>query len=96
MRLLVSVASAPEAAEAIAGGADIIDAKDPLTGAIGAVSSHVLSAIHAAVAGREVRDAACEESGRHSSRQHSLKKSLVRGVRLQPDWRYPPKGGRHV
>ena len=37
IRLLVSVTSGHEAAEAIAGGADIIDAKDPSRGALGAV-----------------------------------------------------------
>ena len=37
MRLLVSVRSAAEAAAARAGGADIIDAKEPAAGALGAV-----------------------------------------------------------
>ena len=51
MRLLVSVANAEEAATALAGGADIIDAKDPLTGALGAVSLATLRSIVAAVGG---------------------------------------------
>ena len=51
MQLLVSVASAAEAGAALTGGADIIDAKDPLGGALGAVSVEVLRDIHAAVAG---------------------------------------------
>ena len=51
MRLLVSVASATEASAALAGGADIIDAKNPLAGALGAVSTTVLREIHRAVAG---------------------------------------------
>ena len=51
MRLLVSVASAADASAALAGGADLIDAKDPLTGALGAVSVEVLRQIHATVAG---------------------------------------------
>src|SRR5256885_10648472 len=51
MRLLVSVASATEALAARAGGADIIDAKDPLAGALGAVPLSVLAEIHAAVGG---------------------------------------------
>ena len=38
MRLLVSVLNQHEAAAALAGGADIIDAKDPLSGPLGAVS----------------------------------------------------------
>lgn len=45
MQLLVSVASAADAAEALAGGAHIIDAKDPAAGAIGAVPAPVLRAI---------------------------------------------------
>ena len=51
MRLLVSVSSAAEASAALAGGADVIDAKDPLAGALGAVSPEVLREIYAAVAG---------------------------------------------
>ena len=51
MRLLVSVANAEEAAAALAGGADIIDAKDPLTGALGAVSLATLRSIVEAVGG---------------------------------------------
>ena len=51
MRLLVSVANAEEAATALAGGTDIIDAKDPLTGALGAVSLATLRSIVAAVGG---------------------------------------------
>jgi uncharacterized protein (UPF0264 family) len=52
MRLLVSVASATDASAALAGGADIIDAKDPQAGALGAVRVEVLRAIHSFVAGR--------------------------------------------
>ena len=73
MRLLVSVASAAEASAALAGGADFIDAKNPLMGALGAVSEEVLRDIHAAVGGvrpvtaalgdaadeAEIEDAAC-------------------------------------
>jgi uncharacterized protein (UPF0264 family) len=51
MRLLVSVARAAEAASAIAGGADVIDAKDPHAGALGPVPVAVLREIHAAVGG---------------------------------------------
>ena len=58
MRLLVSVASAAEASAALAGGADVIDAKDPQAGALGAVSVDVLRDIHAAVAGAQPLSAA--------------------------------------
>jgi uncharacterized protein (UPF0264 family) len=49
MRLLVSVVSAEEAIRALAGGADIIDVKDPLEGALGAPSPDVLSEVVQAV-----------------------------------------------
>ena len=58
MRLLVSVATAAEAAAALAGGADVIDAKDPLVGALGAVSLEVLREIHALSAARRPMTAA--------------------------------------
>jgi hypothetical protein len=45
MRLLVSVVSAEEARHALAGGADIIDVKDPGEGALGAPSPRVLSEV---------------------------------------------------
>src|ERR1700674_2286493 len=51
MRLLVSVASATAVSAALAGGADLVDAKDPRTGALGAVPAAVLREIHAAVGG---------------------------------------------
>jgi uncharacterized protein (UPF0264 family) len=51
MFLLVSVASPADAAAALAGGADLIDAKDPAAGALGAVSLPMLREIHAMVAG---------------------------------------------
>ena len=47
MRLLVSVRNASEAGSALAGGADIIDAKEPINGPLGAVSSDVLHEIAA-------------------------------------------------
>jgi uncharacterized protein (UPF0264 family) len=49
MKLLVSVVSADEARRALAGGADIIDVKDPREGALGAPSPRVLSEVVAAV-----------------------------------------------
>ncbi len=42
MRLLVSVKNAAEAAAALAGGADIVDAKEPSAGALGPVTLDVL------------------------------------------------------
>jgi len=49
MQLLVSVTGADEAVEALSGGAQIIDAKDPAAGALGAVKPETLSAIRAVV-----------------------------------------------
>lgn len=49
MRLLASVATPGEAMVAMAAGVDIIDAKDPGRGALGAIDSTTLQAIRAAV-----------------------------------------------
>jgi uncharacterized protein (UPF0264 family) len=49
MQLLVSVRSAVEVDPALAGGADIIDAKEPARGSLGAVSAPVLRRILARV-----------------------------------------------
>ena len=52
IHMLASVTGPDEAAVALAGGADIIDLKDPSQGALGAVSPAVLAATIAAVAGQ--------------------------------------------
>jgi hypothetical protein len=52
MRLLVSVVSAAEARSALAGGADIIDVKDPGEGSLGAPAPGVLAEVIGAVGGR--------------------------------------------
>lgn len=49
MRLLVSVRGPVEARAAVAGGADVVDAKDPALGALGAVRADRLAAIRRAV-----------------------------------------------
>ena len=49
MRLLVSVRSAQEARQALIGGADIIDVKDPSQGPLGAPTPRVLSEVVAEV-----------------------------------------------
>ena len=49
MLLLVSVRAAAEVAPALAGGADIVDAKEPARGSLGAVSREVLREIAALV-----------------------------------------------
>ena len=52
MRLLISVRDASEAGREVAGGAEIIDAKDPHRGSIAPVSPTVLRTIRAAVPAR--------------------------------------------
>src|SRR5260221_14087426 len=49
MPLLVSVRSTEEAAAALEGGADVIDAKDPAPGSLGSVAPHVFRQIRALV-----------------------------------------------
>jgi uncharacterized protein (UPF0264 family) len=49
MRLLISVRDGAEASAALAGGADLIDAKDPAAGSLGAVALQALMGIHRAV-----------------------------------------------
>ena len=58
MQLLVSVSGPDEARTAVAGGADIIDAKDPASGPLGPVSLDVLRAIRTAVGETRVVTAA--------------------------------------
>jgi uncharacterized protein (UPF0264 family) len=50
-RLLASVRSAAEAKTAVAGGADLVDAKDPARGALGALDFDAIREIVAAVGG---------------------------------------------
>jgi uncharacterized protein (UPF0264 family) len=58
MKLLVSVRDAEEAAAALEGGADIIDAKEPAHGALGAVSLAALVEIVSTIGGRRPLSAA--------------------------------------
>lgn len=59
--LLVSVRDAAEAAEAVAGGADLIDVKEPRGGSLGAASPAVMAEIVRTVAGRRPVSAALGE-----------------------------------
>ena len=52
VQLLISVRSTAEASSALAGGADIIDAKEPGAGALGAVSLSTFASIADCVAGK--------------------------------------------
>jgi uncharacterized protein (UPF0264 family) len=73
VRLLVSVATPEDAAAAVAGGADIVDAKDPRRGALGAVALPAFLFLHAEVAGRApvsaaIGDAVDERDVEHEAR----------------------------
>jgi len=58
-QMLASVTGPDEAEIAVAGGADIIDLKDPAAGALGAVSVERIAAAVAAVADRRATSAVC-------------------------------------
>jgi (5-formylfuran-3-yl)methyl phosphate synthase len=70
MRLLVSVANPVEARAAVEGGADVIDAKDPLTGALGMVTLSTLRSIHAVVGGRRAVSAALGDAATEQIIEH--------------------------
>jgi uncharacterized protein (UPF0264 family) len=59
--LLVSVRDADEADAALAGGADVIDVKDPSQGPLGPASTSVIAAVERRVAGRRPVTAALGE-----------------------------------
>jgi uncharacterized protein (UPF0264 family) len=82
LRLLVSVANATEARDAVDGGADLIDAKDPLKGALGAVSLSALHQIHAAVAGRRVVTAALGDADHETTIERVAGEYAATGVRF--------------
>ncbi len=63
MQLLVSVTGTEEALAAVAGGADIVDAKDPSKGALGAVTPDDFAAIRAAVPAHRMVSAALGDVG---------------------------------
>jgi (5-formylfuran-3-yl)methyl phosphate synthase len=81
MFLLVSVANPADAAAALAGGADLIDAKDPAAGALGAVTPEMLREIQATVAGARpvtaaLGDAADEDEVERAAREFAAAGAL--------------------
>src|SRR5947209_4261654 len=82
MRLLVSVTCAAEASAALAGGADLIDAKDPQAGALGAVSAEVLREIYAAVAGQRPVTAALGDAGDEAAIERAARTFAAAGAAL--------------
>ena len=69
-KLLVSVRNAAEAQDALFGGADLIDVKEPARGALGAADASVIAEVARAVGSRRPVSAALGE--------------LVEGHRLEP------------
>jgi uncharacterized protein (UPF0264 family) len=82
MQLLVSVANAAEAAAALAGGADIIDAKDPLKGALGPVSLDSLRAIAATVVNARPVTAALGDYGDEGDVEQAARDYATAGASL--------------
>ena len=72
--------SAAEASAALSGGADVIDAKDPRAGALGAVSVDVLRGIHAAVAGRRPLTAALGDGADEAAVEHAARAFVGAGA----------------
>lgn len=70
MQLLVSVSDAAEAAAALAGGADIIDAKDPAAGPLGPVSLERFDAIRQSVGAARPLSAALGDPADESDAHH--------------------------
>src|SRR5205809_7213500 len=82
MRLLISVASAIEASAALAGGADLIDAKDAHAGALGPMAPAVLREIHAVVAGARPVTAALGDADNEESIERSARIYAAAGAAL--------------
>lgn len=81
-RLLVSVASAAEVSAALAGGADVIDAKDPKAGALGAVTIETLRDIHDAVTGARPLTAALGDASDEAALERSAGAFVAAGAAL--------------
>jgi len=79
--LLVSVANAADAAAALAGGAHVIDAKDPSAGALGAVSDADLRAIHAVVGGTRILSAALGDAPDATAVERAAGAAVAAGAR---------------
>jgi uncharacterized protein (UPF0264 family) len=82
MRLLVSVSSAQEAVAALEGGADVIDAKDPMRGALGAVRLETLTEIRAAIPAHGLVTAALGDAVAEVSIERRAHEYAARGAGL--------------
>ena len=82
MKLLVSVRDAIDASAALAGGADIIDAKEPASGALGAVDLATFQHIVAAVANARPVTAALGDAVDEQAIAHTADAYARAGARL--------------
>jgi (5-formylfuran-3-yl)methyl phosphate synthase len=80
MQLLVSVTSATEASAALAGGADLIDAKDPTAGALGAVSLEQFRRIADVVAGARLVTAALGDAADETATERAARAFATAGA----------------
>jgi uncharacterized protein (UPF0264 family) len=82
MHLLVSVRNAEEAALALAGGADVIDAKEPRAGALGPVPPQVFREIRALVGGARPVTAAIGDASDANATERAARTSAAAGARF--------------
>lgn len=82
MKLLVSVSSADEASAALAGGADVIDAKNPVAGPLGAVSLDELRDIVSRVSGARPVTAALGDAGEGRDLETQARRYAAAGASL--------------
>lgn len=80
MQLLVSVRDADEACAALAGGAEIIDAKEPARGALGAVTPSALRAIQGAVDDARPLSAALGDALEHAALEDTVRHAAELGL----------------
>jgi uncharacterized protein (UPF0264 family) len=80
MQLLVSVSSAAEVAAALKGGADLIDAKNPAAGSLGAVPVDELRAIWRSVAGARPVTAALGDAAEANAVERAARAAAVAGA----------------
>jgi uncharacterized protein (UPF0264 family) len=78
--LLVSVRTAAEAEEALAGGASIVDVKEPLKGALGRAEPAVISGIAAAVGSRVPWTMACGELAEWRGEQEFVPRRVAQAL----------------
>ena len=82
MHLLVSVRNAEEAASALAGGADVIDAKDPEAGTLGAVAVQVFREIRTLVGDARPVTAALGDASDAAAIERAARVSAEAGARF--------------